>query len=495
VLRFTPPRSRSHHRARWPEVKRPPQRTPFSRRPDLEILSVVIDAELLEREHDSSPPSRGLLLAGLLTHQFVRLLRYSEAGPPAHLPRHDDALSSDAVAGWIVVTGHDSAREGWGVLAADDKSVLKTGIIGNATTVAAEDIGDSSYGELSREVAAERRKMDVIAAQAADAVDADIFITERPYLHSAQWEIADGLLIATPEQALPLVSLYLRAQDVFIGWRDSSGKSTTTLTRGSFYSTAAVELVPSSWPALNALAEHTQAGGPREPFELLRAVLGRLQQALAARDSMYSALNRPQDNDAADETLSAFDLALLTLMGAVDASARIADLLLGLNLGEHAAGWNAKGWRKRAREASPEIDAVFSDGRHQHALTILTELRNTIHGSQIGPLAVATQRKQIRTVIELPPDAASRLLSAINNRGGHERWGITTPIRGRVHADPARLLDALLEDVTAMLDGFVEAMPVSSLVGVNPANAPLPQTRLWVFGDVPRESILWQLGL
>jgi|NGEPerStandDraft_6_1074524.scaffolds.fasta_scaffold130366_2 hypothetical protein len=46
-----------------------------------------------------------------------------------------------------------------------------------------------------------------------------------------------------------------------------------------------------------------------------------------------------------------------------------------------------------------------------------------------------------------------------------------------------------------MLDGVVEAMPVSSLAGVNPANAPLPQTRLWVFGDVPRESILWQLGL
>ena len=154
-----------------------------------------------------------------------------------------------------------------------------------------------------------------------------------------------------------------------------------------------------------------------------------------------------------------------------------------------------KRWRKRARDASPAIDELFSDGARQHALTILTELRNTIHGSQLGPLAVATQHKQVETVIELPPDAAVRLLSAIKNRGGNERWGITTPIAGRVHADPARLLDALLDDVTTMLDGVLKAMPVNSLPGVNPANPTPPQARVWVFGDVPRESLLWQLGL
>lgn len=495
MLRFAPPRSRFRHQARWPDVERPPQRTPFSPRPDLEILTVVIDAELIDGLGASDAPSPQLLLAGLLTHEFIRLLRYSDEGPPADLPRHSDVLSDKAVAGWIVVTGNESEQDWCGVLAADDDSVQQTGFFGHAADTAGRDEQDRSYTQLADDNAAERRRFDVIAAKAAEAVDADILITKRPYLHNATWEIADGLLIATPEQALPLVSLYLRAQHEFIGWRDISGKSTTKLGEGSFYSTAAVELIPRSWPVLRALIEHAQAGGERRPFELVRTMLGRLQQTLVARDGMYWALNRPQDNDTADETLSAFDLALLTLMGAVDASARVADHLLNLKREEQTPGWHRKAWRARARNASDDIDKVFDDGQPQNALTILTRLRNTIHGSQLGPLAVATSRRQIRTLIALPSDAEHQLLSAMTNRGGREAWGVTAPIRGRAYADPARLLDALVADIAAFLDALMGAMPTASLSGVNPANAPLPQTRLSVFGQVPRESILWQLGL
>lgn len=152
-------------------------------------------------------------------------------------------------------------------------------------------------------------------------------------------------------------------------------------------------------------------------------MLGRLQQRLIARDSMYRALNWPQDNDTADETLSAFDLALLTLMGAVDASARVPDHLLSLTGEEQTPGWHRKAWRARACKASDGIDKIFGDAQAQHTLTILTRLRNTIHGSQLGPLAVATPQRQVRTLIALPSDAEQQLLSAMTNRGGHEAWG------------------------------------------------------------------------
>ena len=297
------------------------------------------------------------------------------------------------------------------------------------------------------------------------------------------------------QQALPLISLYLRAQDQFIGWRDSTGHGTTTLTRGTFYSRAAVELVPHGWTVLKAVAEHAQSGGDRRPLDLVQAVFGRLQQTLVARDSMYWALNRAQDNDTADEALSAFDLAMLTLMGAVDASARIAHWLLRLDGSDQSAAWLNRAWRTRARGASTALDAVFSGSSHLHALTILTELRNTIHASPLNPLAVANSRRQVTTVIELPPDAVTKLLSALTNLGGAARWGVDTHIRGRHHADPAQLLDALISTITTMLEAVMGTMPVAELAGVNPANQPLPHARLSMLMDVPSESLLWQLGL
>jgi len=496
MLRFAPPRHRLTQDAHWPEVQRPGRRTPFSRRPDLEVLSVVVDAELLDGLSDNDLPSRELLLAGLLSHEFVRTLRYSEAGPPPELARQANPLSSEAVSGWLVVGERDlGGMQHWPVVAADDDSVLEAAVVGDAPEVAERDFEDPAYAELDAREAGLRRRLDAIAAKAAAVVGADMFITHRPYLRTARWEVTDGVLIATPLQALPLVSLYLRAQDRFIGWRDSRGHGTTTMTRGTFYSRAAVELVPQGWTVLTALAEHAQSGGDRRPLELAQAVYGRLQQTLIARDTMYWALNRPQDNDAADEALSAFDLATLTLAGAIDASARIAHHLLSLTGGDQSVAWLNRAWRKRACAASNALDSVFSGTSHLHAVTILSELRNTIHATQLNPLAVAISRTQVTTVIELPANSVKQLLSAMRNLGGPSPWGVVKHVSGRHLADPALLLDTLIANITTMLDAVMHAMPVGDLPGVNPRNRAVPQRRLAMLGGVPSESVLWQLDL
>lgn len=84
-----------------------------------------------------------------------------------------------------------------------------------------------------------------------------------------------------------------------------------------------LSLVPRLFGALVGLAERAQASDDRRTIGLAQAMFGRLQQTLVARDEMHRALNRPQNSDVAFEALTAFDLAVLTLMGAVDASARL----------------------------------------------------------------------------------------------------------------------------------------------------------------------------
>lgn len=493
MLRFTPPTTRVPHKARWPDVERPQRRTPFSRRPDLESLSVVIDSELIDGL-DESEPTRELLLAGLLSHDFVQLRRYSDSGPPADVPRRSSLRSTEAAEGWLVVTGRESEPPPqWGVLTVDGDSILQTAVVGDIPPAAARDNLSDCYAELGTEEAAEQRQRDVIAAEGAAAIDADMFITQRPYLYATRLPVADGVMIATIPQALPVVSLYLRAQNQFIGWRSADGHFTASLTHGTFYSRAAVELVPRGWTVLRALAEHAQGGGDRRMLDLAQAVFGRLRQTVVARDVMYWALNRPQDIDAANEALSAFDLALLTLMGAVDASARIVQRLLSISSSDPS--WLNRRWRKRVREASTAFDSVFRDSAHLHALRILAGLRNTIHASPIDPLALSIGQGRVTTVIELPADGATTLLSAMNNLGGPAAWGVATHLLGRHHADPASLLDALLSRIAAMLDELMAAMSIAELSSVNPANQTIRPVRLYPEMDVPSESLLWQLAL
>jgi hypothetical protein len=491
MRRFVPPWSRPLHEARWPEAKPPERRTAFSRRPDLEALSVVIDSELIDGL-DEREPTRELLLAGLLSHDFVQVRRYSDSGPPTDAPRRSSLRLPDAVEGWVVVTGFDPEAAGWGVRSVEGNSVRSVGINFDIPRTAERDTADDCYSELGDAAAAEQRLRDVIAAQATEAIDADMFITERPYLRATKLPVADGVLIATRLEALPVVSLYLRAQDQFIGWRGANGKFTMSLTRGGFYSRAAVQLVPHGWSVLRAAAEHAQDGGDRRMRDLAQAVFGRLRQSLLARDRMYWALNRPQDSDVADEALSAFDLALLTLMGALDASARIASRLFSIP-GDDPS-WLNQRWRRSARKASTALDSVFDGSRHIHAAVILSELRNTIHAAPIDPLALSISMGKVTTVIELPADVVTRLLSAMANLGGPVVWGVAAHNGGH-YADPGQLLDALISRITEMLDALMAAMPVAELSGVNPANETAPPAHLVRESDVPSASLLWQLGL
>ena len=263
---------------------------------------------------------------------------------------------------------------------------------GDFPNAAEQDCNTSAYADLDSCTASKRRRADAIAAQAAAAAGADIYITSRPYLFSVGWEIAYGLLCAKPEGALPLVSLYLRTQGEFIDWRSLDGHGTTSMNRGLFYARSVISLVPRLFGALVGLAERAQASDDRRTIGLAQAMFGRLQQTLVARDEMYRALNRPQNSDVAFEALTAFDLAVLTLMGAVDASARLVHRLLDLAGKNRSARWQWADWRKLVAEKCPVAAAAVEAENRLDVLTVLTELRNTIHAVPLDPLAVVKGR-------------------------------------------------------------------------------------------------------
>lgn len=155
----------------------------------------MIDAHILDSV-DPEEWSPLTLLAGLLTHDTIELVRFADDGPPATAERRTYG-TGEHVPGWAVL---GPAVDGVTPVTHSAGSVVsRTAIFGNATEIAAEDEG---VGYPESDASQARRVADALAVQAAGSVGADLFITSRPYLHAVTWPLSRDVLIAHPADAL-----------------------------------------------------------------------------------------------------------------------------------------------------------------------------------------------------------------------------------------------------------------------------------------------------
>ena len=485
----------------WPFVDERQAKPLFLGRQPFRKLVVLLDSSVLDPV-DESTWSKDWLLAGLLTLEIVECLRYADDGPPADVPRDDGGVMGERVPGWAVLgpkqeIGHRS------VVAAHGAITTHTAVVGNFADAAASDTRTEAYAELAPDAASARRRADALAAQVAGVVNADIFITNRAYLHRVTWNLADGVTFCMIEDAVTVIGLYLRSQNAFVISRDPSGRATDTMNRGLYYWVGTRELLPSAWRWFSACVQHSIGSGNDSLLLLGQSVLQRVQRALQVRDEVHVALNKPQDNDTADDALSSLDVALLLLMGAVDATARVAHAVLGISGSVHSAGWQyEKKWVKNVSATAPELAALFEGATdHVQALTILRILRNSIHGEALPALGVGVGRQREATLVGLPVSQQAELLKAFAALGGEAAWGVEQRISGRLHADPGILLEQLLPRVLRMLNEIMDATPVEQLSGVNLQSSDLevPVAPAGSYSDpfdeISRQSIRWQLGL
>jgi hypothetical protein len=141
--------------------------------------------------------------------------------------------------------------------------------------------------------------------------------------------------------------------------------------RGLSYWIGARELLPSAWRWFAAYVQHSTGSGYDSLLFLSQSVLQRIQHALQARDKVHIGLNKPQNDDTANEVLSSLDVVLF-LMGAVDATARVAYAVLGLTGQPFPAGWQRNAWISDVTSTAPTLGALFQTGMGElHTLFIL----------------------------------------------------------------------------------------------------------------------------
>jgi hypothetical protein len=458
---------------------------------------VLLDHDVF-RDVDFALWGKKYLLAGLLTLDEVKCFRYADNGPPASVARRTDAFLGEAVPGWAVLSPDDGSGIR-GVRTADERQISDSAVVGNATQVAATDTQSDAYQDLDAAEASMQRHADVLAVMAAEAIGADIFISTRPYLQTMTWNVGDGVTVLGVDDALVALGMYLRAQSRYVTSRTPDGRGTHGMNRGLFFWVGAREVLPSAWRWFTGCVQHASGGGDDSLLYLGQSVLQRLQRALEVRDEVHIALNKPQNNDVADEALSSLDVVLLLLMGAVDATARVTHAVLALSGRANSAGWQRKDWVKKVTSAAPNLGAIFQPGTTEsHVLTILTLLRNSIHGEALQPLGVGLGARRDRTLVGLPLTDEPELRSTFEDIGGLSLWGVEQLIPGRLHIDPGIVLEQLLPGVLAMLNRIMDETPVERLAHVSLQQSdsyPPTGPGAGSFIEQNRQSIRWQLGL
>jgi hypothetical protein len=189
--------------------------------PAFQILE-FIDGELL----DASAP-RGVPVPGHLIGDVAELF-----GQLGQIPAPPGSFATHAV---VYATGDSAGRT-----SISDESALGASL----------DTRSGAYESLEPAEAVARRSADAVAACVAQQVRADLFITNREYLHKVTWALGRGLTYCLPAGAFALVSLYLRAQGEFLAWKDSRGSSSASFNKGLFYQVGARELLPEASASL-----------------------------------------------------------------------------------------------------------------------------------------------------------------------------------------------------------------------------------------------------
>lgn len=189
----------------------------------------------------------------------------------------------------------------------------------------------------------------------------------------------------------------------------------------------------------------------------------------------------------------------MSLSAAIDVTARVMNRVLDTGIGSHLVGWGRRDWRKRVAKLNTDVAELVNDPDFTDLLTILSSLRNTIHGAALDPLAVSEgmSHNRMETLVGLPSEQLDSLLEAMDRLGGHDKWGVRKMIPGRAHAEVDVLCEQLMETVPAVINRVMRSTPVESLAGValTPKELGPDEDAQSPFVSWSRRNILLQYGL
>lgn len=303
---------------------------------------------------------------------------------------------------------------------------------------------------------------ELILAEAHCKFKYDIFITmsktllsnrHKPFLLEAN--------IRKPSEAVKIVGLFLRSRENYCFY--ASNKCKNQFNRGLFYWILGRHKLPAMWRYFSACVT-SDSHRTDNILYLGQSILQRCVRALEALDNIGIQFYLTQNNDTRDRIMYHFDYLTLLLTGALDAQAKVAHRAYMINeINERNVNFRKKEYKKALRDAGAhDLHQLTTDSYFQNVMTILYEIRNTIHGTGFPTFAQGGSNHSEKSFVTVLPDYKNKLLDAANRCGGSEKWGFTKSYR--VHLEPYTFAITLLNECLSLINKIADTTDVTKLI-------------------------------
>jgi hypothetical protein len=271
--------------------------------------------------------------------------------------------------------------------------------------------------------------------------------------------------------AAKIAGLFVRSRDNYTYSAKKRG-FTQSFDRGLFYWVLARHLTPNMWHYVSVCSAADESEQGRR---LAQAVLLRCDRAIQARDRIGEAFYGSDDANGRDEMLYHFDYLTLLLSGALDAQARVARDVYGIAINQKRASFRNADYRDRLSVADSRLHAIVSSPRTVTLLTLLYDVRNTIHAISLSNFSFRTPGSPEGglSAIEIADSAlGDRLLNAAKSLGPPEDWGLSVErhtedddatVRELVLLEPYTYATALVSECVRLVDEIAAATEVTRL--------------------------------
>lgn len=302
---------------------------------------------------------------------------------------------------------------------------------------------------------------DLLVARAHTVLDQDILITKSPLLLNHPQNVF--VREANPRtilDAAKIIGLFLRNRDQYVYRIESN--VTLSFDRGLFYWVLVRQRLPSSWRCFSACVKSSSIRKD-DTLYVCQSVLTRCDRALQARDRIGEQFFIPQNNNTRDVMMYHFDYLTLLLAGALDAQAVIAHRVYELSTPEWRASFRQDTFKKKLRQVKANrLYALLTDQKNIDLLTILFELRNTIHRAALITLGYVLESPHSeKSYIEVDSQLASTLLMVTHRISTPEAWGFIE--EGGVMIEPYSCATTLVQECIRLIDEIADATDVEAL--------------------------------